>query len=81
MVAGKQLDVFEVAAEVERENKIAEFNKKRDEIQKQIDEIDGYEQSQYDSGMGCVEDRNERNYLQQELLYINSELEKLYNKR
>lgn len=100
MTAGKQLDVFEVAAEIERERQakiiatksedkskeevrsnIKYYEERRNQIQKQIDAIDEYVKNEYDNGIGDVEDRNERNSLENELRSINKELEELYNER
>jgi len=80
MVAGKQLDAFEVAAQ-ERQHRIETFHRQRDAIQAQINEIDNREHEHFDCGMDEIEDRNEKNALESELRYIDSELEKLYNQR
>jgi len=88
MTAGKQLDVFEVAKEIEQEKKqndnksrIDELTRRRDMVNKQIAAIDEYVRNAYDDGLGDVEDRNERNSLINELRDIDNDLQKLYKEQ
>lgn len=88
MTAGKQLDVFEVAKEIEQEKKqndnksrIDELTRRRDMVNKQIAAIDEYVRNTYDDGLGDVEDRNERNSLINELRDIDNDLQKLYKEQ